>query len=804
MSDPKKYSVGWICAIKVEYVAAQEVLDEEHDPPEYLSQHDNNNYTLGRIGRHNVVIATLSFGEYGTSSAAAVARDMMHSFPNLRIGLMVGVGGGAPSPSHDIRLGDIVVGASSDGKGGLIQLRHRLQSIGPGSPNRSCRARDNPAVHYGLIASGNQLMKNAKERDRLASERGILCFEMEAAGLANHFPCLALRGICDYSDSHKNKEWQGYAAMVAVAYAKDLLCRIPPNKIEIEEKLCDGLSGLRGVAQQQKNIAEEHLDVAKQAHDAAVTRFHLQRETETERLEEECHQLFRLATTGKDVTYEWHKDRVEEIIEGTCMWLLEHPSFSAWMEKASGPLLVTADPGCGKSTLAKFLIDHWLPRSDVICYFFMSQDQDTVRQALCAILHQLFSQMPLLIKHAMKEYRMNGPKLINSTSSLWAILKNATLNTKEKTVTIVLDALDECVEAGFEDLMRNLESQFQSPFRPERLKYFLTCRPYSQIVSSFHGLLKRFPNIHIPGEKESEIISQEVNRVITFRMNRLSQRKQLPTQVKNHLEKKFREPVHRTYLWVYLVFNYLDKTDFKQTIKGCEAAIEKLPTSVNEAYEQILSRTKEDAIVRKVLGIVLASRQTLTISDMNDAISVDYNTRSINDLDLESNDVFKMHLRSWCGLFISVHRDRVYLLHQTAREFLLAESAIHDRTTTLSLQRWHHSFTVKAAHAIIAEACVLHLNLINSNDIEEATKFGDCESNCEGENAGYVSGSSHRTAFSYYAVANWVFHFRIASIIDDNPIIPLTLRIFERRSQSYSLWLRTFWEHEHGGSPPGV
>uniref|UniRef100_A0A0B7KC70 Uncharacterized protein n=1 Tax=Bionectria ochroleuca TaxID=29856 RepID=A0A0B7KC70_BIOOC len=474
------------------------------------------------------------------------------------------------------------------------------------------------------------------------------------------------------------------------------------------------------------------------------------------------------------------------------------------MEKASGPLLVTADPGCGKSTLAKFLIDHWLPRSDVICYFFFkSQDQDTVRQALCAILHQLFSQMPLLIKHAMKEYRKNGPKLINSTSSLWAILKSATLNTKEKTVTIVLDALDECVEAGFEDLMRNLESQFQSPFHPERLKYFLTCRPYSQIVSSFYGLLKRFPNIHIPGEEESEIISQEVNRVITFRINRLSQRKQLPTQVKNHLEKKLREPVHRTYLWVYLVFNYLDKTDFKQTIKGCEAAIEKLPTSVNEAYEQILSRTKEDTIVRKVLGIVLASRQPLTISDMNDAISVDYNTRSINDLDLESNDVFKMHLRSWCGLFISVHHERVYLLHQTAREFLVAEPTIHNRTTTLSLQRWHHSFTMKAAHAIIAEACVLHLNLINSNDTKEATRVDGCESSCEGESAAHVSGSSNRTVFSYYAVANWVFHFRNASIIDGNPLIPLTLNIFERKSQSYSLWLRTFWVHEHGGNPPG-
>jgi hypothetical protein len=60
-------------------------------------------------------------GEYGTSSAASVARDMLHSFPNVRIGLIVGIGGSAPSPKHDIRLGDIVVSAPRDGEGGVFQ-----------------------------------------------------------------------------------------------------------------------------------------------------------------------------------------------------------------------------------------------------------------------------------------------------------------------------------------------------------------------------------------------------------------------------------------------------------------------------------------------------------------------------------------------------------------------------------------------------------------------------------------------------------------------------------------------------------
>lgn len=267
-------------------------------------------------------MAVLPHSEYGTDSAARVAGDMLHSFPNIRIGLMVGIGGGAPSAKHDIRLGDVVVSAPSDRKGGVFQydfgktiqgktfqytrflnqppsiLRtaitaikaqykrkgHQLDeiiaSVLQGNPRlrqeyerptwdadrlfkaevthestcgsacssdasnlvtrrKSSEDEDNPSIHYGLIASANQLMKDAIIRDQLVEEKNVLCFEMEAAGLVNHFPCLVIRGICSYSDSHANKEWQGYAAMTAAAYAKDLLYRIPPSKVEAEKNIGD-------------------------------------------------------------------------------------------------------------------------------------------------------------------------------------------------------------------------------------------------------------------------------------------------------------------------------------------------------------------------------------------------------------------------------------------------------------------------------------------------------------------------------------------------------------------------------------
>ena len=94
---------------------------------------------------------------------------------------------------------------------------------------RKPRDKDDPVIHYGLIGSANQVMRHGATREKLRREKGILCFEMEAAGLMDDFPCLVIRGICDYSDTHKSKRWQPYAAATAAAYAKELLEIIPEH-----------------------------------------------------------------------------------------------------------------------------------------------------------------------------------------------------------------------------------------------------------------------------------------------------------------------------------------------------------------------------------------------------------------------------------------------------------------------------------------------------------------------------------------------------------------------------------------------
>lgn len=299
----RDYSVGWVCALTTELAAATVMLDERH-PDLPIQQNDQNAYTLGSIGDHNIVIACLPMGDLGNDPAATVATRMTITFPSIRFWLMVGIGGGVPPK---VRLGDIVLSIPVYEYPGVVQwdmgiaqdegfrrigtlnkppevLRSAVSKLeahreirGPDTgilhilkelrlhnqlfaskylPSESledilfrpdykhvnqnkqavddneeqkaegeqeeeedeeediassCRHCDRAMVvkrkprktkikvHYGTVASGNSVIKNAKERDEINEQRiggHALCFEMEAAGVTNSHPCLVIRGIC--------------------------------------------------------------------------------------------------------------------------------------------------------------------------------------------------------------------------------------------------------------------------------------------------------------------------------------------------------------------------------------------------------------------------------------------------------------------------------------------------------------------------------------------------------------------------------------------------------------------------------
>ena len=112
-----------MCVLHSELNATRAVLDEEHEQLD-SDRKDDNSYLLGRMGKHNVVTVFPGSGTYGTNTTTQTAANLLRTFPNIRFGLMVGVGGGVPRPPHpkdprqDIRLGDVVI-SDPKGKNGM-------------------------------------------------------------------------------------------------------------------------------------------------------------------------------------------------------------------------------------------------------------------------------------------------------------------------------------------------------------------------------------------------------------------------------------------------------------------------------------------------------------------------------------------------------------------------------------------------------------------------------------------------------------------------------------------------------------
>lgn len=320
----KSYSIGWVCALQIEMVAAAIALDEEHPCLLQLAS-DGNVYILRSISEHNVVITSVLVGSYGSYSVAVLATRMSITFLNLKFILLVSIGVGVlanRANQPNVRLSDIVVSMPSGQYRGVVRYdfgkvtangfvrpmnlmsrppqvllavvanvrideeMNRLQlldillsmlekSLHLGFTN--LRAQYNrlyvssytyndlgdskcavcdvnklviqqlqettlPVVHYSIIALGDMIIKDGLAQDKLVEELGgeILCFKMEAGGLMDNVPCLVIKGICDYADSHRTRRWQKYAAMTAAAYAKLHLKAISPQivlKVDISDKV---------------------------------------------------------------------------------------------------------------------------------------------------------------------------------------------------------------------------------------------------------------------------------------------------------------------------------------------------------------------------------------------------------------------------------------------------------------------------------------------------------------------------------------------------------------------------------------
>lgn len=518
-----------------------------------------------------------------------------------------------------------------------------------------------------------------------------------------------------------------------------------------------------------------------------------QREWRLTDKEQLCHQTLRTSE------YEKHKARNPDRVHGTCRWFLDHPNYKDWFESKNSALLwVSADPGCGKSVLSKSIIENEVKsnNSRTTCFFFFKDDnpdQSSASKALSALLHQLFSQKGILLKHATTEFEANGMKLPELFSRLWSILLIAHADPEAGEIICVLDALDECEVSGRRNLIDALNGLYHRLSDKGRgsLKFIVTSRPYFDIELRFKRLTKNLPTIRLAGEQESESISREISLVIEDVVEKIGYDLDLEKAIQALLKKRLMGFTHRTYLWLKLITDVIYK-QLANTEKSLLKIIDTLPGTIDEAYNAILNRSIDFKQAKKLLHIVVSAKRPLTLQEMNIALAVEPDSRSYKDLDLEPELFFATKVRNLCGLFVSVIDSRIYLFHQTAKEFLVrsrdSKGVANDHI--LVEGQWKHSLEAAESNRILAKICMSYLCLAESEDdpLPLTRNLDLPHEDFVSRSHELISKRNQIYKLLDYAAHSWTTHFQRAIFEEESDEHQLYRKLCDIRSKQFRIW----------------
>jgi ankyrin repeat domain-containing protein 50 len=486
-------------------------------------------------------------------------------------------------------------------------------------------------------------------------------------------------------------------------------------------------------------------------------------------------------------------------VNGTCEWFFTDSQFHQWRDgSTSGLLWVTAGPGCGKSVLSRALIDERRlstnATTSTICHFFF-RDGDEGRMyshnALCAILHQLFTQdlTGNLIEKALASHKNFGKHLTENISELWQILVHCVRSSDAGEVICILDALDECNAKSRQTLIGQLNDFYSQPSYPSKLKFLITGRPYPDLEAAFQRFSGVAAYLHTDGDSDakSEKISREINLVIDARLHEIT----LNFEDEDRLEisKALKDMKNRTYLWLYLTFDAIEQSACGSRSDVTDL-LSTLPNEVSDRYERMLKRSPDQTRTEILLSIVLAAVEPLSLDEANVALTLASHKeqlRSYAALKKVSwpRGNFISMVKKLCGLFISIQDSQLFFIHKTARDFL-----VHSQRQG----KWKGCLTMPASHSTILRSCLHYLVLpdIETPDQNDATT------------------NVLKDTFLDYAAENWHFHYTSQQSRDggagsEKEVMALVLELCDPRSKPYQAWsaiyASTSWVFPRSASP---
>ena len=439
-------------------------------------------------------------------------------------------------------------------------------------------------------------------------------------------------------------------------------------------------------------------------------------------------------------------ERIEEgkdrVLEGSCSWVLSDPAFVDWWTRDDSRLLwIHGDPGKGKTMMMIALISevskrlNQRPGTNLLAYFFCqntSDDLNTTVSVLRGLIYLLVDQEKTLVCHIRKRYDGAGTQLFEGPNAIYAlrgvlsdILKDQSLGT----VFLMIDALDECDVKIYELLDWIIREE---PGSSTKIKWLTTSRN----LPAFTEQLGHGRQLHISLEMNSLHVAQAVTNFIKYKVTDLADLKKYDSNLRGFVQQHLLDKAEETFLWVALVFKELKKVRPPKV----RSLLEQIPTGLIPLYGRILKQVlhqedQNDALLsRRILCSVTLAMRPLGFDEI----------RAFAEL---PSDEQVEDLVGLCGSFLTVREETVYLVHQSAKDYLDDD----ERKEIFPLGRNHE-------HANITCLCLRVMSSTLRKDIGNLQNPGIRLSEIE-----QYSNGAHIPFDAQYSCLHWVDHLQQAS-----------------------------------------
>ncbi|KAI9778246.1 MAG: hypothetical protein M1839_008270 [Geoglossum umbratile] len=395
-----------------------------------------------------------------------------------------------------------------------------------------------------------------------------------------------------------------------------------------------------------------------------------QASVQMEKEDKECIQHLRLTDPRDD------KKRIEEtkggLLEDSCRWILKNSDYQQWHNDQHCRLLwIKGDPGKGKTMLLCGIVNELkksMAKADLLSYFFCQATDSRINNAMAVLrglVYLLVDQQPSLISHMRKKHDHAGKALFvdaNAWVALSEIFTNILQDPSLKSTYLVIDALDECVT----DLPKLIDFIVQKSPLSSRVKWIVSSRNDAHIEQRLQ-LDDSGTRLSLELKENATQVSRAVDAYIGRCLSELTEI-QHDKLLQDSVREKMQQKANGTFLWVSLVIMDLKEAKSWEVLQ----VLDEVPVELKDVYRRMMGRIKElrrqrSELCRQVLSIIIAAYRPLHLQELYVLSSLPTQLQNVNQSTMA---VVRM-----CGSFLTIRNDNVYIIHQSAKDFLSEDAS---------------------------------------------------------------------------------------------------------------------------------